>query len=135
MLHFLESILYTLAPIVIVLLEVIGVVFILYGAVSALVNFALHRFDLTENKTKILLGEAFALALEFKLGSEIIKTVVVRSLDELLILGIVVVLRVVLTFVIHWEIHQSDLHEEFNVVKRNENSNILGTTSIDDLDD
>lgn len=121
MLHFLESGLEIIAPIVIVLLEIIGVCFILYGAVTALVNFAFNGYDLTENKTKILLGEAFSLALEFKLGSEIIKTVVVRSLDELIILGIVVVLRVVLTFVIHWEIQQADLNEEFNKAKKEKN--------------
>lgn len=121
MLHFLESGLEIIAPIVIVLLEIIGVCFILYGAVTALVNFAFHGYDLRENKTKILLGEAFSLALEFKLGSEIIKTVVVRSLDELIILGIVVVLRVVLTFVIHWEIQQADLNEEFNKAKKEKN--------------
>lgn len=121
MLHFLESGLEIIAPIVIVLLEIIGVCFILYGAVTALVNFAFYGYDLRENKTKILLGEAFSLALEFKLGSEIIKTVVVRSLDELIILGIVVVLRVVLTLVIHWEIQQADLNEEFNKAKKEKN--------------
>lgn len=117
MLHFLENILNTIAPLVIVFLEVIGIIIILYGAIAAIYNFTLHKFDLRENKTKILLGEAFSLALEFKLGAEIIKTVVVRNIDELVILGIVVALRVVLTFVIHWEIKQADLHEEFNTIK------------------
>lgn len=117
MLHFLEEVLNTIAPITIILLELVGVFIILFGAFAAIINFFKNGMDLRENKTKILLGEAFSLGLEFKLGSEIIKTVVVRSLDELAILAIVVILRVVMTFVIHWEIEKADLHDEFNKTK------------------
>lgn len=117
MLNFLENVLNIIAPITIILLELVGVFIILFGAFSAIINFFKNGMDLRENKTKILLGEAFSLGLEFKLGSEIIKTVVVRSLDELAILAIVVVLRVVMTLVIHWEIEKADLHDEFNKTK------------------
>lgn len=112
--HFFENIVYSLAPVTISILEIIGIIIILYGSASALINFAMHKFDLRENRTKIILGEALALALEFKLGSEIIKTVIVRNLEELLILGIIVALRVILTFVIHWEVEKADLACEFN---------------------
>lgn len=118
MLDFLENVLNIVAPITITLLELIGVFIILYGAFAAIVNFIKHGMDLKENTTKILLGEAFSLGLGFKLGSEIIKTVVVRSLNELAILAIVVVLRVVMTIVIHWEIEKADLHDEFNKTKK-----------------
>lgn len=111
--HLLENIVFMLASIAIPTLEIIGIIIILYGSLSALINFGMHRFDLRENRTKIILGEALALALEFKLGSEIIKTVIVRNLEELLILGIIVALRVVLTFVIHWEVEKADLASEF----------------------
>lgn len=113
MLDILEIILETIAPIAITAFEIVGILIITYGSISALVNFAKHKFDLRENKTKIILGEALSLGLEFKLGSEIIKTVIVRSLDELIILGIIVGLRVVLTLLIHWEVEQADLADEF----------------------
>ena len=45
-----------------------------------------------------------ALALEFKMGAEIVKTVIVRDLAELGILAIVIALRAVLSLLIHWEI-------------------------------
>lgn len=109
----LHNLVLTLGTITMYALEVIGIVIIIYGTISALINFTKHRFDLRENKTKIILGEALALSLQFKLGSEIIKTVIVRDLNELLILGIIVVLRVALTFVIHWEVQQADLADEF----------------------
>lgn len=109
----LHNILSSVAPIIITALELIGIAIIAFGSLAALYNFAKNKFDLRENKTKIILGEALALGLEFKLGSEIIKTVIVRDLNELIILGIIVVLRVVLTFVIHWEVKQANLPHDF----------------------
>ena len=53
---------------------------------------------------KISLGNSLALGLEFKMGAEIIKTVIVRSLDELLILAFIIILRAILAVLIHWEI-------------------------------
>ncbi len=44
------------------------------------------------------------LSLEFKLAAEIIKTVVIRTIDEFIILASVAILRVVLSFVLHWEL-------------------------------
>ena len=44
------------------------------------------------------------LALEFKMGGEVLRTVVVREWSELGILGAIIVLRAMLTFLIHWEI-------------------------------
>lgn len=108
--HFME----VAAEFAIVALEIIGIIIILYGSISAIVNWAKSKFDLTENRTKIILGESLALALEFMLGAEIIKTLTTTDLNKLYILGIIVVLRVVLTYVIHWEVKEADLACEFH---------------------
>ena len=50
------------------------------------------------------MAEGIALSLEFKMGSEVLRTVVVREWEELGILGAVILLRGLLTFLIHWEI-------------------------------
>lgn len=50
------------------------------------------------------LAQGIALALEFKMGGEVLRTVVVREKSELLILGAIIILRAALTFLIHWEI-------------------------------
>ena len=50
------------------------------------------------------LAETLALSLEFKMAGEILKTVVSHTIEELSILGAVIVLRALLTFLIHWEI-------------------------------
>ena len=51
-----------------------------------------------------MLAQGIALALEFKLGGEVLRTVVVREWAELGILGAIILLRATLTFLIHWEI-------------------------------
>ena len=52
----------------------------------------------------ISLGKSLSLALEFKMGAEIINTVIVRDLKELGILAIVIIIRALLAILIHWEI-------------------------------
>nr|MCR5515284.1 DUF1622 domain-containing protein [Lachnospira sp.] len=55
-------------------------------------------------------------ALEFKLGGEVLRTVVVREWAELGILGAIILLRAALTFLIHWEIknEKKELEEPKN---------------------
>ena len=53
---------------------------------------------------RLKLAQGMALCLEFKLGSEILRTVVVRDLKEIAIVGAIIALRAALTFLIHWEI-------------------------------
>lgn len=107
MLAFLQYIEESLSPIVVHGLELIGIFMIVFGSVKALMIFFKSGMDLNNSLVKITLGEALALSLEFKLGAEIIKTVIVRDLNELIILGFVVVLRIVLTLLIHWEVKQA----------------------------
>lgn len=57
------------------------------------------------------LGKTLALALEFKMGAEIVKTVIVRDLTELGILAIVITLRAILYLLIHWEIKNEKMSE------------------------
>ena len=54
--------------------------------------------------TRLRLAKGMALGLEFKLGSEILRTVVVRGLGEIVLVGAIILLRAALTLLIHWEI-------------------------------
>lgn len=122
MLAVLEYIEETLSPIVVHSLELIGILIIIYGSIKALTIFFKDGMDLSNSLVKITLGEALSLSLEFKLGAEIIKTVIVRDLNELIILGFVVVLRIVLTILIHWEVKQAvltgDLERSGNSIQK-----------------
>ena len=53
---------------------------------------------------RLNLVEGIALAMSFKIGGELLRTVVVRNWDEILLLAAVILLRAALTFYIQWEI-------------------------------
>ncbi len=55
-------------------------------------------------RVRLLLAEGIALSLEFKVGAELLRTLIVRSWNEILILGAVILLRAALTFLIEWEL-------------------------------
>ena len=65
-----------------------------------------------DTKVRLPLAEGIALALEFKMGGEVLRTVVVREWEELLILGAIVLLRAAMTFLIQWEIRIEKKHAE-----------------------
>lgn len=98
--HFLELII----PYITATLELIGVSIITIAALRGLFKFFKNGFNFNDDEVAVSFAKAMALSLEFKLAAEIIKTVVIRDLDEFIILASVAVLRVVLTFVLHWEL-------------------------------
>jgi len=54
--------------------------------------------------TRLNLAQGMSMGLEFKLGSEILRTVVVREWTEVALVGGIILLRAALTLLIHWEI-------------------------------
>lgn len=106
----LEHILWKIVPLMVHMMEAMGVFIITLGAVKAFGKYALTLFDFSNNHIKLELAKALALGLEFKMGAEILKTLLIRNLDELVILASIVILRFILTFVIHWEISSVTEH-------------------------
>ncbi len=105
MYHVLE----TIIPITVQCLELVGVFIIIIGAIKSLYKLVVSKFDINNINIKLNLAKALELALEFKLAAEILKTVLIQTLDELMILSAVVILRVIMTFVIHYEIKNAEL--------------------------
>lgn len=83
----------------ILIVEFIGIVILVYAIVGAVIG--LFR---RQEHVRLKLAEGIALALEFKIGGELLRTVIVREWNELLILGAIILLRAALTFLIQWEI-------------------------------
>jgi uncharacterized membrane protein len=99
-----EHILELVVPYITSSLELIGVSIIAIAAIRGVLQFFKNGFNFRGDDVSIDFAKAMALSLEFKLAAEIIKTVVIRTLDEFVILAAVAILRVVLTFVLHWEL-------------------------------
>lgn len=90
--------------VIIPVLELMGIFVVTFSALHAfweyLQTIFLHRnFDF-----KVELANGLATALEFKMAAEILKTVLVRELSELLVLGAVIALRALLSLLIHIEL-------------------------------
>ena len=107
---FLDLLLEDVVSIFTVVLELFGIVVLVCVAVKCFVQWI--RQDPVN--IRLNLAQGIALALEFKMGGEVLRTVVVREWSELGILGAIIVLRAVLTFLIHWEIRneKKDQQEE-----------------------
>ena len=90
-------------PTVISLCELMGIFVV---AVSALGGFFQYCRGLITHRAvniKADLANGLATSLEFKMAAEILKTVLVRDLNELLVLGAVILLRALLSLLIHFE--------------------------------
>ena len=96
---FMEYLLNSLVNAAIHLFELVGVIVLIIAGVGGVVNYIRH-----DPMVRLKLAQGMALCLEFKLGSEILRTVVVRDLKEIAIVGAIIALRAALTFLIHWEI-------------------------------
>ncbi len=105
-----ENILELIVEIGILIFEFIGVGVIIWTSLVSLSKYVRRKKD-----TRIYLAKGLAMGLEFKLGSEILRTVVVREWKEIAIVAGIILLRATLTFLIHWEIKQEELAEQRDI--------------------
>lgn len=108
---YIESFLEIIIPYITGFLETIGVIIITVASLKAIVGFIKNGLDFGNENLKIELAKALALSLEFKLGAEILKTIIVRTLDEFLILAAITFLRIIISLVIHWEVSTKEKEE------------------------
>lgn len=114
-----KEVLYILAEFAASSLELVGVLIIVIGSLRALVRLLQCVVKKKPFHVVVDLGKALSLALEFKMGAEIIKTVVIHNLEELAILGVVIVIRALLAFIVHWEIRTEEKERELKILKEN----------------
>ncbi len=109
---FMEHLLDVLVSNAIHLFELVGVIVLIVAGIRGVVNYIRH-----DPMIRLNLAKGMALCLEFKLGSEILRTVIVRDLSEIAIVGAIIVLRAALTFLLHWEIKNEEAEAEANLNK------------------
>ena len=96
---FLEDLLNQADDCAILLFELMGVLVIIISGLRGIYDYVKRNPIIRLN-----LAQGMALGLEFKLGSEILRTVVVREFSEIATVAAIIALRAALTFLIHWEI-------------------------------
>ena len=95
-----EDVLVTVVTFMVHVIEIMGAVIIIFGAVKSFCD----MFSRRQTDVRLELAQFMALGLEFKLGGEILRTVIVRDLSEIALVGAIIALRSLLNFLIHWEI-------------------------------
>lgn len=104
--EFLHETLAVIVDVAILLFEYIGVFVLIVSGIRGI-----YQYFRRNELTRLNLAKGMAMGLEFKLGSEILRTVILRDFNEILTVGCIILLRAALTFLIHWEIKNEEVHD------------------------
>lgn len=107
---FLHSLLAIIVDVAIIFFEFAGVIVIVCSGVVGVI-----RYIKRSPTTRLYLAKGMAMGLEFKLGSEILRTVVLRDFSEIATVAGIIALRAALTFLIHWEIKNEEAQHDKNI--------------------
>ncbi|MEG2633919.1 MAG: DUF1622 domain-containing protein, partial [Oscillospiraceae bacterium] len=87
----LEKIIEVILPIVVSACELMGITVVAITACKAFYKYIRGLLKPSvKNNVKFELANGLATALEFKMAAEILKTVLVRTIDELVVLGAII---------------------------------------------
>ena len=94
----------TMVRLCILLIGLAGIAVIVISMVRGFIGFVQKH-----ESTRIQLAQGIMLGLEFKIGSEVLRSVIVSGWTELGTLAAIILLRSMLTLLLHWE---SDVEEK-----------------------
>ena len=90
-------------PILIHLFELMGILILTVGVFTAFYHYIQKRFFKKNINIKYEFADVMITTLDFKLAAEILKTVIIKSMNELIILASVFIIRIIMTFVLERE--------------------------------
>ncbi|MEG2595018.1 MAG: DUF1622 domain-containing protein [Ruthenibacterium sp.] len=100
----LDEVIEVVLQVIIPILELMGIFVVAWSAVHAFWEYIMNTFFRRNYDLQFELATGLATSLEFKMAAEILKTVLVREMSELLILGAIIILRALLSLLIHFEL-------------------------------
>ncbi|MBS3991647.1 MAG: DUF1622 domain-containing protein [Erysipelothrix sp.] len=105
--HAFEYFVQDFTKIMIVALELIGLLIIIYSSIMTLTRFVKLKYQQTSTDIRIRLGRGISFALMFYLGAEILRLILIREYKDLFIVGAIIVLHVIVSVLIAWEVSHS----------------------------
>lgn len=90
----------------ILLIEFVGIAVIVISMARGFIGYIKK-----DSHTRIQLAQGIMLGLEFKIGSEVLRSVIVTNWEELGKLAAIILLRSLLTLLLHWEIGVEEKRE------------------------
>lgn len=101
--NFLETAIRIVLPYIINLLEIMGIAVVTWSGFHAFYGYIKNAFKHGKGDFMLKFSEGLATGLEFKMAAEILKTVLIREMSELLVLGAVILIRAFLSVLIRFE--------------------------------
>ncbi len=109
----LKTVLYESGDLIITIFELIALAMICIAGIRGFILYCKK-----DENTSIELLKGFSIGLSFLLGGEILKTVIVlHDITELIIVGGLVIIRVAISILIHWEIVQEKKEHDLEIEK------------------
>jgi uncharacterized membrane protein len=105
----LEELLVTAVGYLRLAVEAIGAAIVGFGALATAIHYAASVLGLnhyTNAQIRLYLGRYLALGLEFQLGADILGTAIAPTLQDVLLLGAIVVIRTVLNYFLSQELER-----------------------------
>jgi uncharacterized membrane protein len=96
----------TIAKYISLALELVSISIIVLSGLKALYTFIKSGFKFNNLRVSLIIAEGLNMSLGFLLAAEIILSIVIKTIPNLIILFGTAALRIGLTFVLHWEIGQ-----------------------------
>ncbi len=102
--NYLHQIIIVVVPYMISILEIIGIVVVFVSGIHGFWQYLQNTCRKKHHDLQSNLAKGLAMGLEFKMAAEILRTVLIQSMDELYMLGAVILLRALLSLLIHFEL-------------------------------
>jgi uncharacterized membrane protein len=105
--HVMDHVIKTILPPIIGVLELMGIFVVAWSGLRGFWDYLQNTFRHKNYPVQYNLASGMSTALAFKMAAEILKTVLVHDLSELLILGAIVLLRGAMSLLLHFELKHS----------------------------
>jgi len=118
---FIHGMIKLVLPYIISVLEIMGILIVTWSGIQGFWQYIQNTFMKKRLDLQTNLAKGLATGLEFKMAAEILKTVLIQNLDELYVLAAVILLRALLSILIHFEIKGQG---EKNKIKKNKEESV-----------
>ncbi|MDW7649879.1 MAG: DUF1622 domain-containing protein [Bacillota bacterium] len=108
--HAVEELMSEMMLLAVHMLEIFGATIILFAGTRIFIRFL--RTSKDGRETRLSFARYLVFGLEFKMAGEILRTVIVRTMNEVIILAAIIFLRLTLNLIVHWEIRQEKQDDE-----------------------
>lgn len=109
--HTLHEFLATIVEFGVIFFEAVGIIVLLFAGIRGFIGYLNHK---DHRRVHLQLAYGMSMALGFMLGGEILRTVTSEGWQSSINIGLLIILRASMTFLLHWEAkaEEKEIEEE-----------------------